>query len=158
MECYSSRALTFASDRLKAIAGVAKFIDSWNRLKGEPVQYLAGLWQDNYFEFHLRRKCTQPALSFMELMGLLQNREQYIAPSWSWASRNLGVSYATTPGGIQTLIRVTKTDLPASRKSAFVSVAFGSSITLSGKFRQTPVEPSSGHFLTHDYGWETSSA
>lgn len=158
METYSSRTLTYASDRLKAIAGVASFIENYYFEETTRPSYLVGLWKNNEVEFQLRWVCRKPSLSHAELLGLLRDREQYIAPSWSWVSRNTGIRHLWN--GEHTEFQVIKSDLKASHKSAMVSVAFGSSITVSGKFRQTPVEPSSGHFMTDfpwPHRWEASS-
>lgn len=154
MAVYSSKTLTHASDRLKAIAGVAKFIESSDAVDGNPPKYLAGLWQNKYFHEQCRWVCEEPSLSRTELMGLLQDRGRYIAPSWSWVSRNTGVKCVAT--GNQTAIQIIKSDLRTSHKDSMVSVAFGSSITVCGKVSQTPVEPSNGDLL--DSGeWVVSS-
>ncbi|KAH8743069.1 hypothetical protein F5883DRAFT_662565, partial [Diaporthe sp. PMI_573] len=106
---YSSRALTEASDRLKAIAGPAKFIESRKIAEGKPENYLVGLWQNDDFEWQLRWVCIEPTLSLTELMGFLRDRKKYIAPSWSWASRNTTVDCLVN--GTHTTIRVIRTDL-----------------------------------------------
>lgn len=152
---YSSRTLTYASDRLKAIAGVAKFIESFYHMDGNPTKYLVGLWKNGDFPSQIRWICKEPSLSRTELMGLLRDSRRYIAPSWSWASRNTGVDCDQV--GYDTAIRVIKADLRPSHTTAMVSVAFGSSITLSGKVCQTPVEPSSGHLVPDAGRWEASS-
>lgn len=156
---YSSRKLKFASDRLKAIAGAAKFIESSNLAKGKPAEYFVGLWQNHDFEYQLRWVCTVPSLSLTEMKQLLQDREHYIAPSWSWASRNTSVDCLVN--GTETAIRVIRSDLRAAHTSAMVSVAFGSSITISGRVRQIPVRPSSGHIVMNlsrwPHKWEASS-
>lgn len=150
VETYSLRRLTYASDRLKAIAGVVKYIERLQHMKGEPTEYLAGLWQNNDFHTQLLWVCSEPSLSYTDLMELLQDRGRYIAPSWSWASRNGAVRCPHLDEEDEdedVTFRVIKSDLRASNKSAMVSVAFGSSITLSGKLSQTPVEPSSGDIV-----------
>lgn len=148
---FSMRKLTYPSDRLKAIAGVAKFIETGTYATGKPTKYLAGLWQNEDFHGQLCWVLMQPSLSYTEMMRLFRDEEQYIAPSWSWASRNKFVR--SNLGCGQSMIKVVKTDLRALHKSAMVSVAFGSSITLSGKFRPTPVAPSSGHLITDSSYW-----
>lgn len=157
MEIYSSRMLTYASDRLKAIAGVANFIQNYYFEGTTTPSYLVGLWKNEEFEVQLRWVCNQPSISLAELFGLLRDGKQYIAPSWSWVSRNTGIRHLNR--GDHTEFQVIKSDLKASHKSAMVSVAFGSSITLSGKFRRTPVEPSSGRLMTNFWPprWEASS-
>lgn len=157
METYSARTLTYASDRLKAIAGVASYIENYY-LEGKTTSsYLVGLWMNDEFELQLRWVCRNPSLSHGELLALLRDGKQYIAPSWSWASRNTGIRHLWR--GEHTEFQVIKSDLRASHKSAMVSVAFGSSITLSGKFRRTPVEPSSGRLMTGVWPprWKASS-
>lgn len=157
METYSSRTLTYASDRLKAIAGVANFIENYYFEETTTPSYLVGLWKNDEFEFQLRWVCREPSLSHAELLELLRDREQYIAPSWSWVSRNTGIRHLWK--GEHTEFQVVNLDLKASHKSAMVSVAFGSSITLSGKCRRTPVEPSSGRLMTAFWPprWEAPS-
>ncbi|PVH75789.1 HET-domain-containing protein [Cadophora sp. DSE1049] len=74
---YSYRELTFAADKLPAISGIAsKFSE---KLGG---RYLAGLWKD-YLMHDLFWYCVYPAL----------RPETYRAPSWSWASVDLKISY-----------------------------------------------------------------
>lgn len=151
MKIYSSRALTEASDRLKAIAGAAKFIESRKIEEGKPENYLVGLWQNDDFEWQLRWVCNKPTLSLTELMGFLRDRKKYIAPSWSWASRNTGVDCLVN--GTHNAIRVIRTDLQPSHKNAMVSVAFGSSITLSGKFRPIPLKSEIAHRVKDSGRW-----
>lgn len=162
VETYSSRKLTYASDRLKAISGAARFIEGLHHMDGKPKRYLAGVWEDNYLPAQLSWVYDESSLSCTELMGLLQDKERYIAPSWSWASRDGGVHCSFSRA--EPVFRIVKSDLRASNKSAMVSVAFGSSITLSGKISQIPVEPSSGHLIpdpvegTWPDSWEVRSA
>jgi hypothetical protein len=71
---YTRRHLTFESDRLRAISGIARRFDSTFK-----TQYLAGLWEgslgaDLCWETSSRARGRQPTT--------------YIAPSWSWASTN----------------------------------------------------------------------
>ncbi len=67
---YSYRELTFPSDKLPAISGIAS-----NFAAKSHSQYLAGLWQDNLVHdlfWQSRDAATRPL--------------EYRAPSWSWAS------------------------------------------------------------------------
>ncbi|KAJ0110039.1 hypothetical protein J7T55_014842 [Diaporthe amygdali] len=78
---YSSRRLTFATDKLPAISGAAaKFYD---RVK---CRYLAGLWADNLPQALIWR-------CFGALSELRPSPREYVAPSWSWASVTRTVSY-----------------------------------------------------------------
>lgn len=151
MATYSRRTLTYASDRLKAVAGVAKFFGNCSSDAGKPTGYLAGIWRNHDIGVQLCWVCMKASMSHTELLGLVRDERQYIAPSWSWASRNTSITYIFGDG--PNAFRVIKSDLRASNKSAMVSVAFRSSISLSGKFRQTPVEPSSGRLMTHPFLW-----
>ncbi|KAM0254235.1 hypothetical protein ACHAP5_000222 [Fusarium lateritium] len=72
---YTSRSLTFESDRLVAIAGIAEEYQRYARIP--PDSYLAGLWR--------------PALLSSLLWFVSEGRkvlppQNYRAPSWSWAS------------------------------------------------------------------------
>lgn len=148
VETFTSRALTSRLDRLKAIAGAAKFIEAKKLSEGNPERYLVGLWQNDTIAFQLCWNYVQPTLSHAELMELLQSKDerQYIAPSWSWASRNTHVNLPSGGPSLRSVIRVIQTDLRASRNGAMISVAPGSSITLSGKItRLSRLLSMSGH-------------
>lgn len=79
IESYSVRKLTFESDRLPAVSGVASKIQE---TVGSDVEYLAGLWKSNmplelcwsvdYESAHSPTPQIKP--------------DSFIAPSWSWAS------------------------------------------------------------------------
>ncbi|KAF4774532.1 heterokaryon incompatibility protein [Colletotrichum scovillei] len=77
VEHYTRRKLTVATDRLTALSGVARVVQSSLRTK-----YAAGHWVDRDFLCSL---CWAP----------VRNREtertysqDYVAPSWSWAAHN----------------------------------------------------------------------
>jgi hypothetical protein len=76
---YSDRKLTFASDKLPALSGVAKaFAD----MLGD--EYLAGTWSGSMME----DLCWHPNKI---PNGLAVKTDNYRAPSWSWASVDMGV-------------------------------------------------------------------
>lgn len=85
-ELFSSRTLTRQTDRLPAIAGLAR-IAAENR----PNAYLAGIRRD----FAYRDLMWAPAIweaegsvsTISTVIQSLEAPEHYIAPSWSWASR-----------------------------------------------------------------------
>jgi hypothetical protein len=87
VDTYSDAALTFPSDRLPAISGIAKAIQQ--KLQDT---YLAGLWLTDmprgltWYNNWLRNYDT---LAQSSNNGALP----YMAPSWSWASVTYGVSY-----------------------------------------------------------------
>lgn len=82
MEGYTTRHLTFNGDRLLAFSGIAsRFskLSSWT--------YVAGLWRED-IEYDLCWRVNSKAQQ-----KILQRSDDYIAPSWSWASCSVPVSY-----------------------------------------------------------------
>lgn len=156
---YSNRKLTFSRDRLGAIAGVAKCFCDGKRLRGESVKYLAGLWFiDPTFRSwtnelrrlggQLRWVCSPgPTLTYTTLMKMLQDQENYCAPSWSWASRMTGVTHVSSNAPTGLIYEIAGHDVQPAQADAMVRVKFGSSITLRGKIFQTPLIPISGEFI-----------
>lgn len=72
---YSGSALTYASDRLVALAGVASRLGQI--MDWDPNSYVAGLWTHDL--------PTNLLWHMLDLTGTRQN-DEYVAPSWSWAS------------------------------------------------------------------------
>lgn len=76
VEYFAARQLSFASDKLVAISGLAKDVsEALHRVRPGPHRYLAGLWEETIISSLLWRAghpCHRPAT--------------YRAPSWSWAS------------------------------------------------------------------------
>jgi hypothetical protein len=73
VEQYISRSLTYSTDRLPAISGIAKTIAAVTN-----YTYIAGLWREDL----LRSLCWQIGIGRTRV----RRPRQYIAPSWSWAS------------------------------------------------------------------------
>jgi hypothetical protein len=76
---YSSRSLTVPTDKLHAIAGVARVLN----VSGELGTYLAGLWSA-----YLAR-----SLNWRQRSGSLSSPPVYTGPSWSWAGMNDKVDF-----------------------------------------------------------------
>lgn len=75
---YSSGNLTYESDKLVAIAGIARYMHSF--WPDPTTRYLAGLWSHNLvFSLAWRRSSLAPFPS---------RPERYRAPTWSWAAVN----------------------------------------------------------------------
>jgi hypothetical protein len=78
VEAYSTMRLTKASDKLPVIAGLASEIAH----EQQNTRYLAGLWSDSLLTdllwFVLHNEYHEPEASY--------RRNQWRAPSWSWAS------------------------------------------------------------------------
>jgi hypothetical protein len=78
---YSSRILTYPTDKLPAIAGVARFV-------AEAVndQYIAGLWRKDLTRGLLWVKRTNKR--HVKVLP-----EPYIAPTWSWAASDVDIYF-----------------------------------------------------------------
>lgn len=97
VEEYSSRSLTYRSDKLVAISGVAKAL---RRQLGENLDYHAGLWGEHWFMLCLGwvSKLSYEEHNMIEEgisteSGEIDDSKTYVAPSWSWASLDGPISY-----------------------------------------------------------------
>lgn len=72
LEDYTSRKLTYAKDKLVAIAGLARVWGSINK-----DEYLAGLW---------RADLVTQLLWYCKVVRTEHSEREYTAPSWSWAA------------------------------------------------------------------------
>lgn len=129
VESYTLRFLTFETDKLPAISGVASKVLEF--LPSRP-KYLAGLWQDNLAE-DLCWYTFNP--SFEYSTSLKQFPQKYRAPSWSWASVNGGVTFHFIDDDIQNLITVADAHCTVPGVNPFGEVTDGS-ITLTGPLFQ----------------------
>lgn len=86
IEEYSARQLSFESDRLPALAGIAR---QWHRQYGSAKlgQYICGLWEYGFRDNSVLMYCLLWQASRM------QARSKVSSPSWSWASIREGVGY-----------------------------------------------------------------
>jgi hypothetical protein len=81
---YSGSDLSYETDRLPALAGIAYDVAKTTDTPGE--EYLAGLWLQTLHIDLIFYFPHTPYRSWEEMMSTLSSREQYLAPSWSWAS------------------------------------------------------------------------
>ncbi|VUC31898.1 unnamed protein product [Clonostachys rosea] len=82
---YSDRQFTKPEDALPAISGLARYFSTV--LEDE---YIAGLWKKDMIRGLIWSYCRYPGTGFYSLKDLLKRlnqRAQYIAPSWSWIGR-----------------------------------------------------------------------
>ncbi|SMY21948.1 unnamed protein product [Zymoseptoria tritici ST99CH_1A5] len=84
VKSYTSRQLTFPSDKLVAISGIAAKSPQASR----GARYLAGLWDESL----LLDLLWQP-MPGASKEPLAYDAAEQAAPSWSWASINRGVTY-----------------------------------------------------------------
>jgi len=86
VENYSRRAMTSVTDKLSAISGLVRFLADCRKLG--PEDYLAGLWRGDIAGGLLWY--TVPSKPEDDHY---RHTDQYIAPSWSWASLNGPIAY-----------------------------------------------------------------
>jgi hypothetical protein len=125
VEDYCSRNLTFAQDKLLAIAGVAA---EFHKLY--PDIYLAGIWkQDSIRQLGWRRKLGSLPEGHIHSIGRCE------APSWSWASMDgpidFGPIFSPDADFVKSFVR------PRISTSPFGDVA-GAKLVLSEKILQIP--------------------
>jgi hypothetical protein len=110
VEQYSQRELTIANDKLPAMAGIASKIKqttgSW---------YIAGLWKDNLAS-DLLWSATRSKSPSTPVYAL----DTYRAPTFSWASLNVPISYYTPDADEREAFRPTITEL--SSKTALAGL------------------------------------
>lgn len=82
---YSRRGLTYATDALPALSGLAS---RWALLNQPTSRYLAGLW-----ESHLQRDLLWKCKDTLQV----DRPRDYLAPSWSWACVRRTVNFLTSP-------------------------------------------------------------
>ena len=145
VRAYSRLSLTFPSDRLPALSGLAKAMRERREQNKIPTgRYLAGLWEGTLFndmawsvgkELARWRKAgnaTQPGRGASTVQAASKPRlEEYVAPSWSWASVQDPVEYA--PFGYSTYfpeILETQTELKDKDPTGQVT---GGSLVLRGR-------------------------
>ncbi|KAF8847169.1 HET-domain-containing protein [Acephala macrosclerotiorum] len=117
IESYSIRELTFESDKLPAVSGVAK------QIQGRASSaYLAGLWKENL----PMELCWSVDYVSTNSSPILQS-ETYIAPSWSWASVNGALNFVsldeTAP--FTSLVTVLDVDISVSSLNKYGEVQNG---------------------------------
>ncbi|KAL0933706.1 uncharacterized protein CTRU02_210505 [Colletotrichum truncatum] len=158
MENFMARNLTFQTDRLDSLAGLAKRMKSKAQAEGIRTSYVAGLWTHTLrMDLHWKREVKEPdpnvfdnepsEPSLEEPFNPSSRIDPYIAPTWSWASITGRVQPASKVGHwrentlryMQEELRdelelepITTDYLPAS-VNAFGAAMQGSSLTLRGE-------------------------
>lgn len=140
---YSSRQLTYASDALEAISGLASV---WSQRA--KCRYLAGLWEDD-LERSLLWKCVDDS-------SAARSENVYLAPTWSWACLRREVEWIPNFGSCSPTFHFTilnaKTQ-PRSDLLPFGAVLTGSlevrGLFIKGKLSSWNVAEFSQSFLIH---------
>lgn len=154
---YTQGLLTFSTDKLVAISGVASIMSLTIG-----VRYLAGLW-----DTHLTKQLV------WIVRGMGQSSSVYIAPSWSWASIDGPVWYLFAAGPEDDsdsqhidvkeqetdLIEIIEATIKAATDNPFSQVASGHLTVrgklVAGRLDHDPEDRGLMHLLTGDYGTST---
>ena len=116
---YSSRKMTYASDRLPAMSGAASLFQ-----QSTQTEYLAGLWRGNLeLDLLWARQDSAPLSKPL--------RTRYRAPSWSWASIDSQINYLYVDN-VHSLIVVEDAWCSLAGSNVFGEVN-GGSITISAQ-------------------------
>ncbi|ROV97103.1 hypothetical protein VMCG_07447 [Cytospora schulzeri] len=119
---YTGRHLTYAKDRLPALAGVAAEAQTFR----PGVRYLSGLWEDD----------LPYCLAWYSMVpGRAKRIHPTTAPSWSWAcllgSIHPGGSYMTSiHSSVPSLVQTIVVDYPAMESNLYGSLPAGQRATL----------------------------
>jgi hypothetical protein len=147
---YSYLNLSYASDRLPAISGLARDYAS-RRAKNHPGQYLAGLWRNSiYGELvwfvgaPLLRHRAKKVIRFRnededEARFTTTQKarvREYVAPSFSWASVFDAVNYRA-PEDNRPLCEVLDASVSLNGDDEFGSVSEGCSLKIKGRLAKT---------------------
>ncbi|KAI1177682.1 heterokaryon incompatibility protein-domain-containing protein, partial [Nemania sp. FL0916] len=88
---YSWLTLAYPTDKFPALSGLAAYFHS---LLGSDDQYLAGLWKKDLHRQLFWRPINDERRIFEELFRPRHSIQQFIAPSWSWASQDCASEYS----------------------------------------------------------------
>lgn len=139
---YTSCDLTYDSDKLPAIAGLAQH---WQALWGSEVQYLAGLWNMD-LPYQLLWIPKKP--NVREIQYTWTRPQVYIAPTWSWASVRGPISYVRIASSEPNEVMVTINDIRTvdASNSRFGQITEGQ-ISVSCRLAQVVVAAEAGNVI-----------
>ncbi|KAI1451623.1 HET-domain-containing protein [Annulohypoxylon moriforme] len=167
VEQYTERRLTFESDKLPAMGGLAKIA-----VRGCADEYLAGIrreWlhQDLFWTPAIVSDSVNqesPRVSYDEFIKSLNSPEPYIAPSWSWARWRGKVRFDESPapygdhvpvmgvqGELEEAYERLETRITASKLNPFGQVTEGSLLLTS---KVVPILPGLKRQEGFDNHWE----
>jgi hypothetical protein len=86
---FSRMELTYATDTLPAISGIAKAVKTLT--SGAP-RYAAGVWIDSWYDLAWRVAYVETSMTSSSSLKR-KGMTAYVAPSWSWASATASVTY-----------------------------------------------------------------
>lgn len=150
VSAYSSLNLTFATDRLPAISGLARDFAE-RRIENPPGQYLAGHWRNTLHE-ELVWFVGEPLLRYRAKQASSRDRnketmvspvaqnsktEKYIAPTWSWASVLETIRYRAWDDGSELQCDIVDASVVLDGADEYGAVAPGCSITVRGRLSRS---------------------
>jgi hypothetical protein len=126
LQDYTRRKLTFSTDRLPAIAGVAREI---GRLTG--MEYLGGLWKENMLQGLMWYARTQE----------WRNRPEHPdgfprAPTWSWAAVEAPIMCDAVTGDSTPLARVLSCEVLQVGGQPIYDAIAGGTVEIQGPFAE----------------------
>ncbi|KAI1103555.1 HET-domain-containing protein [Jackrogersella minutella] len=123
VKSYTSRQLTFTTDKLPAIAGAATTMP-----QAKTSRYLAGLWSES-----LLLDLLWQVMHGSAHKPLMTKEHEENAPTWSWASMNWGVVWSpqTSPQLLATVVDA-RTEVVGANPYGQVS---GGTVTLRGRIK-----------------------
>lgn len=141
---YSSRLLTFPTDKLPAISGTAAYFFEYLH-----CSYLAGHWYDD-----LPQSLVWSVISTEE--NLRCSPRDYIAPSWSWASVTQGIYQPFRETGTNTMlssaVKLVEVHCDVAGKNPYGRVSSGF-IVLRGKVSPVVVGRLNGFYHGYTPDW-----
>jgi hypothetical protein len=135
---YSSCEMTYQTDKLVAIGSLAKWLHTWHGF-----QYYAGLWEDNMI-FQL---CW-----WVQNYRQAKRPDQYVAPSWSWASviGTVELGHSSLPfrtTDVIYLAKITDVQIQKTSVTSFGQIQ-GGYLTIIGNLKQLTIRKTPKQFLS----------
>ncbi|ESZ96972.1 hypothetical protein SBOR_2654 [Sclerotinia borealis F-4128] len=128
VQSYSNGDLTYQTDKLVAIGGLAAAVHQ--SIGGK---YLAGLWENHLPYGLVWRRIGKPEVSAFVLSTASTGPQTFIAPSWSWASLNSEVSmFPTNSENRDDLCRISESHVDLASGDPYGQVR-GGYIKVTGK-------------------------
>jgi len=149
---YGCKQLTQSSDKLPAVAGLAKRFLNISPIPGN--EYFAGLWKYSMLRDLLWAHQSVLSFSFFGDMVRSQRMSYYRAPSWSWASVDGGIRwpFPDESGSSLCASLICAVIRPREPSNPYGEVKQGSYLTISALLWRLP-EVIKQRVLVHDACW-----
>jgi hypothetical protein len=141
VKSFTSRQLTFGSDKLPAIGGAARTMP-----QAQTTQYVAGLWHSTLLLDLMWHVMPYMVLAGQDREALSYDDDNGGPPTWSWASMNWGVVWSQFPR-TQLIAELLDVQVAGSHLDPYGKVS-GGLLTLHGRLKRCELR--SNGALTHD--------